>query len=150
MDEGNLMKPRAEFPAARTRRRARNPSKGESLPHDYRFAPWQTPEQRQFQAKLRAEDDAMARFKCNLFRFWRACHEKRCRRARTCAGDMHACFEHHWRALTEEERQWGRALLAALAAGNTIEAAIDAADAEAARFAAFAEKLRTQAAGVGA
>jgi len=114
------------------------------------FPSWQTPEQRKATAKLRAEHDAMARFKCNLFRFWRVCRDKRCRRARGCAGDMHACFRRHWDALTEEERQWGRALLAALAQGNTMRQAIAAADAERARYRAFQEKLRPLASGAGA
>ena len=109
------------------------------------FPAWQTPEQRKATAEIRARHDAATRLRCNLFRFWRVCRDKPCRRAQTCVGDMHKCFERHWRALSEEERQWLRAWLVALAEGKTPGEAARFADAEAARFAAFTEKLRAQA-----
>jgi hypothetical protein len=30
---------------------------------------------------------------CNIFRFWRACRYKPCRKAKTCSGDARACLK---------------------------------------------------------
>jgi hypothetical protein len=43
-------------------------------------------------ARFRAARLELARHYCTLFKFWRTCGTKQCRRARTCRGDQQACL----------------------------------------------------------
>ena len=47
----------------------------------------------QFAARFDAEKAKLARDYCNIFKFWRTCPFKHCRRARTCSGDANACLK---------------------------------------------------------
>ena len=44
-------------------------------------------------ARFHAEKAVLARHYCTVFKFWRDCPFKRCRRERTCCGDEHACLK---------------------------------------------------------
>ncbi len=62
-----------------------------------------TPER--YLARFTAEKATLARAYCDLFKFWRDCPCKRCRRARRCSGDHTICVR---RCETEIARdiQW--------------------------------------------
>jgi hypothetical protein len=47
----------------------------------------------QYAARFAAEKAALQRHYCNVFRFWRGCPLRRCRKARTCSGDAHVCLK---------------------------------------------------------
>jgi hypothetical protein len=47
----------------------------------------------EFRARFDAEKANVQRRYCTLFRFWRSCRFKPCRRARTCKGDQHECLK---------------------------------------------------------
>ena len=86
----------------------------------------------------RAEDadehTATMRFVCTLFRFWRVCPHKACRRAHTCGGDPHACFARWWRHVPQEVKVLVRAGITARCAGLDPQEAARAARAEVARW----------------
>ena len=44
-------------------------------------------------ARFAAERARLQRHYCNLFEFWRACRDKRCRRALRCCGDASECLK---------------------------------------------------------
>lgn len=44
-------------------------------------------------ARFNAEKATLARHYCNVFKFWGTCPFRRCRRARLCSGDQHACLK---------------------------------------------------------
>jgi hypothetical protein len=44
-------------------------------------------------ARFAAERARLQRHYCNLFEFWRACRDKRCRRALRCCGDANECLK---------------------------------------------------------
>ncbi|MGA3308379.1 MAG: hypothetical protein ABSD08_07165 [Xanthobacteraceae bacterium] len=44
-------------------------------------------------ARLNAEKALLARHYCTIFKFWRTCPLQRCRKARICSGDQHACLK---------------------------------------------------------
>ena len=44
-------------------------------------------------ARFAAERARLQRHYCNLFKFWRACRDKRCRRALRCCGDASECLK---------------------------------------------------------
>ena len=46
----------------------------------------------EFRARFEAEKLRVQRHYCTLFKFWRTCWSKPCRRARACAGDPGACL----------------------------------------------------------
>jgi len=50
-----------------------------------------TPEQ--YAARFNAEKAALQRAYCGIFKFWRSCPHKPCRKARACRGDAHACLK---------------------------------------------------------
>ncbi len=50
-----------------------------------------TPEQ--YSARFNAEKAALQRHYCDVFKFWRTCPFKRCRKARTCSGDADVCLK---------------------------------------------------------
>jgi hypothetical protein len=47
----------------------------------------------QHAARFDAEAAALARHYCDVFKFWRACPFKRCRKLRRCDGDQTACLK---------------------------------------------------------
>jgi hypothetical protein len=44
-------------------------------------------------ARFAAEAARLRRHYCNLFKFWRACRDKRCRRYVRCCGDSNECLK---------------------------------------------------------
>jgi len=46
----------------------------------------------EFRARFEAEKLRVRRHYCSLFKFWRACRSKPCRRMRACMGDPSACL----------------------------------------------------------
>jgi hypothetical protein len=88
----------------------------------------------QAQARHDAEQTEMRRVQCTLFQFWRGCALKRCRRARRCDGDPHACFERWWPLVPEVLKVQYRAAIVALGAGLSPHAAAQAARAEVERW----------------
>jgi len=59
----------------------KSPTLDEYLTHD------------EFRARFEAEKAALARHYCTLFRFWRGCRFKPCRRERACMGDAPECLK---------------------------------------------------------
>jgi len=47
----------------------------------------------QWQAQFDRAAAAVQRDYCDLFKFWRDCGRKGCRKARSCTGDAHACLK---------------------------------------------------------
>jgi hypothetical protein len=47
----------------------------------------------EFRARFDAEKARVRRHYCTLFRFWRTCRSKPCRRMRACMGDPSACLK---------------------------------------------------------
>ncbi len=47
----------------------------------------------EFRARFDAEKAKVQRHYCTLFRFWRSCTFKPCRRERACRGDPHECLK---------------------------------------------------------
>jgi len=56
-------------------------------------------------ARFNAEKAVLARHYCNIFKFWRTCPFKRCRKARTCSGDQTACLKRSGKEIPREI-QW--------------------------------------------
>jgi hypothetical protein len=50
---------------------------------------------REIAANRRQEIENRRAF-CTGLRFWQFCRDRRCKRARQCAGDAEACFRHFW------------------------------------------------------
>jgi hypothetical protein len=94
----------------------------------------QKPTPAQAQAQHAAEQTQMRRVQCTLFQFWRGCARKRCRRARRCDGDPHACFERWWPLMPEHLKVQYRAAIVALGAGMSPHAAAQTARTEAERW----------------
>ena len=46
-----------------------------------------------YHARFNAEKAALQRHYCNVFKFWRSCRFKPCRKARVCRGDQNACLQ---------------------------------------------------------
>jgi len=46
----------------------------------------------EFRARFEAEKVRVQRHYCSLFKFWRTCRSKPCRRLRACMGDPNACL----------------------------------------------------------
>jgi hypothetical protein len=44
-------------------------------------------------ARFNAEKARLARHYCTIFKFWRGCPRKSCRKMRTCGGDPHVCLK---------------------------------------------------------
>jgi hypothetical protein len=93
-----------------------------------------TAEQKASHAKDAAEDMASMRFVCTLFRFWRVCTQKSCRRALRCSGDAHTCFARWWPHVPEQVKVQFRAKIKARCAGLSPREAVKAAKAEVARW----------------
>ena len=51
-----------------------------------------TPAKRQWQTEFDRAAAAVQREYCDLFKFWRGCDRKACRKAKSCSGDAHACL----------------------------------------------------------
>jgi hypothetical protein len=52
-----------------------------------------------------AAHDAVWRLYCDVFKFWRACRLRRCRRHRRCVGTPATCLMHGLPSVPEAERQ---------------------------------------------
>jgi hypothetical protein len=63
----------------------------------------------------------------NALRFWSACPNKRCRRARSCVGDAAQCHAIFWPVVPEEAKTWWRAIFQARRTGRTARQAARAA-----------------------
>ncbi len=62
--------------------------------------------------------DEYRRTTCTLLLFWTVCGS-RCRRAKACMGDPHACFKRWWPHVPEEVKNWFRFSIKARQAGMT-------------------------------
>jgi len=47
----------------------------------------------EYTARFKAEKARLQRAYCDIFKLWRRCRFKPCRKARACRGDAHACLE---------------------------------------------------------
>jgi len=56
-------------------------------------------------ARFNTEKAMLARDYCNLFKFWRTCPFKRCRKARRCSGDQNVCLKQRQKEVPREI-QW--------------------------------------------
>jgi hypothetical protein len=68
----------------------------------------QTAEKRsaeQYAARFKAEKAALQRHYCSVFKFWRACPLRRCRKERSCSGDAKLCLKRREREVPREI-QW--------------------------------------------
>lgn len=73
-------------------------------------------------------------FWCKMLEFWRDCSTPRCKRERTCTGDMRTCSNNYWAALTEDEKVWVRTLVKARFEGHSHEEAVSMAATERQRY----------------
>jgi hypothetical protein len=64
----------------------------------------------------------------DLFGFWAVCREGRCRRARACRGDVHACSGRHWPHVPGHMKTWLRSSVNACRDGASPEEAMKIAD----------------------
>ncbi len=92
----------------------------------------------------------MRRKLCTHLLFWQFCGDRRCKRARACAGDVEACFKVFWPAVPEELKNQIRQTViflkdgmtpreASAAAAEYVEQRMRIAEANAAREAAERE-----------
>ena len=58
-----------------------------------------------YAARFDAEKAMLQRAYCDVFKFWRTCPFKRCRRTRTCGGDPDVCLRCHI-AEIPRDMQW--------------------------------------------
>jgi phage-related minor tail protein len=58
----------------------------------------------QYVARLEAERAKVARHYCNVFKFWRSCPFKPCRKARLCSGDQNACLKKREQEVSRERQ----------------------------------------------
>ena len=89
----------------------------------------------------RQQDEQTRRNTHDFFQFWMMCQEKPCARSRRCVGELYPCFSRHWPLVPEEQKNWFRAAIKALAGGVSKQEAARIADAEAARIAALLSSL---------
>ena len=64
----------------------------------------------------------------NALKFWSACPNKRCRRARSCVGDAARCHAIFWPVVPAEAKAWWRAIFDSKKIGRTVTQAKRAAD----------------------
>jgi hypothetical protein len=65
-------------------------------------------------ARFAAEAARLRLHYCNLFKFWRDCHDKNCRRQRHCRGDSNECLKRRIEEIPRMEQfQARQAVLAA-------------------------------------
>ena len=57
----------------------------------------------------------MRRFQCNMFKLWTVCEERRCKRAKGCAGDPEQCLWRWWPQIPEDIKVFYRAFVTAMA-----------------------------------
>jgi hypothetical protein len=62
-----------------------------------------TPER--YAARFHAEKAALQRHYCTVFKFWRMCAFKPCRKARRCSGDAQVCLKRRVQEIAREA-QW--------------------------------------------
>jgi hypothetical protein len=103
------------------------------------FADWQTPEQRKVHAAHWRKRDAGQRKINDALEFWRGCAKPACRRGRTCASDMHACFARNWALVPDEAKEWLRGALLAMKQGARGDELVRAAEARRAKYLASLE-----------
>ena len=83
----------------------------------------QTPVHRRVQLQIWAQHDAHRR-KCNtMFRFWKVCPDGACKRAKSCAGNPHACFFRWWPHVPQDFKISFRAIVKAMCAGASAKEA---------------------------
>jgi hypothetical protein len=73
------------------------------------------------------------RFVADLFTFWWACPDGRCRRRRACAGDSNACFKRYWWLVPEAHKISFNTFVRERVAGMSVQQASRAAAEEIAR-----------------
>ena len=56
----------------------------------------------QYQARYDAAAEVAQRQYCDIFKFWRGCRYKPCRRAKTCRGDSSHCLQRGRRSLSPD------------------------------------------------
>ena len=56
----------------------------------------------------------MRRWQCTNFKLWTVCAERRCRHAKSCAGDPEACLWRWWRHIPEDFKAYYRAWVRAM------------------------------------
>jgi len=61
--------------------------------------------QEDYVARFNAEKAVMQRKYCDIFKFWRSCPLKSCRRAQACTGDQNACLKEGEQSIPRE-LQW--------------------------------------------
>jgi len=93
------------------------------------------------EAYQRRQDDYGRWLNNDIFEFWRACKEPRCRREHSCSGDLHACSARRWAAIPEEEKVWFRAGMKAIIAGASFEEAVRMGEAERDRWRALQAEI---------
>jgi len=104
------------------------------MPRNRPHAGRQQQERRPSAAERQREYDEYRRNFNNALKFWRMCTEARCRRARGCVGDMHACFERHWAMIPEAAKVWFRTAIKARVAGHPAQEASAIGDAAVKRW----------------
>jgi hypothetical protein len=82
-----------------------------------------------------SEESERRRFIADLFTFWFACPDDRCRRRRACAGDPYTCFERYWWLVPETHKINFRTFIRARVAGMSVQQANRACKEEIARSA---------------
>jgi len=70
-----------------------------------RKKPKQKLTQEDYVARFNAEKAVMQRKYCDIFKFWRSCPLRRCRKARACTGDQNACLKAGERSIPRDI-QW--------------------------------------------
>jgi hypothetical protein len=61
--------------------------------------------QERYVARFHAEKAELARHYCTVFKFWRDCPLRRCRRERDCCGVQHACLKRRQQEIPRK-MQW--------------------------------------------
>ena len=59
----------------------------------------------QYLARFKAEKARLQRYYCSLFKFWRACPLRPCRKHRSCGGDAQLCLKRRVHEIAREA-QW--------------------------------------------
>ena len=77
-----------------------------------------TMSQERYVARFHAEKAVLARHYCNVFKFWRDCPCKRCRRERVCCGDQHACLKRRQNEVPRQIQWRARQQILALTPAN--------------------------------
>ena len=114
-------------------RSRKNPRKRKRAAPVYRDGP--TPAQQRAHEEWIRGEEARWRSVCTGFKFWRACGERPCQRAKACMGDARACFDRCWWRVREADKIYVRAGIKARVAGCSVAEACRLAGEEVARSA---------------